>query len=87
LADETIIMAPATAQPLSFESEGNAGNTHENLREIFEIESCRRLRRLENSIRSARKLGTILDSSDDDHAGRGVDARIEDGASRRQRVA
>ena len=87
MADETIIMTPATAQPLSFESVGNAGNTHENFRETFAVERFRRRGRLEDSIRSARKLGTILDSSDDDHAGRGVDARIEDGASRRQRVA
>ncbi len=39
LADETIIMAPATTQTLSFESEGNAGNTHENFRKTFAVEN------------------------------------------------
>jgi len=35
--DETIIVTPATTQSLSFESEGNAGNTHKNFRETFAI--------------------------------------------------
>ena len=86
MADETIIMTPATAQPLSFESEGNAGYTHENFREIFAVESFRRRGRLEDSVRTAGKLGAIANASRDDHARRCIDARIEDGASRRKRV-
>ena len=31
LADETIIVAPATAKALTFESEGDAGNTYNDL--------------------------------------------------------
>ena len=86
MADETIIMTPATAQPLSFESEGNAGYTDQNIRETFAVEHVRRCGRLEDFIRTAGKLGAIANASRDDHVVRGIDPRIEDGASRRERV-
>ena len=78
-------MTPASSQALAFATEGDAGHTDKNVREIFAVESLRRLRRLEDSVRTARELGAIPDASRDDHAR--LDARIEDGASRRQRVA
>ena len=84
-------MTPATAQPLTFESKGNAGNAHENFREIFAVESFRRRGRLEDSVRTADKLGAIANASGDYRAGRSIDTsmagtaarptRIEDGAS------
>jgi len=77
LADETIIMTPATAQPLTFESEGNAGNTHENFRETFAVESRRQLGRLEDSMRAGDELGAIANASRDDHARDAINARIE----------
>ena len=55
-------MTPATAQPLSFESEGDAGNTDENFRRTFAVENLRRRGRLEDSIRTARKLGAIANA-------------------------
>ena len=76
-------MAPATAQSLSFESEGNAGNTDKNFREIFAVESLRRLRRLEDSVRTARQLGAIADASRHDHASRSFDARLMAGTAAR----
>ncbi len=79
-------MTPATAQPLSFESEGNAGNTHENFRETFAVENFRRRGRLEDSIRTADKLGAIANASRDYRAIRSINPRIEDSASRRERV-
>ena len=91
-------MAPATPQPLAFESEGDAGNTDENFREIFAVENFRRRGRLKDSIGAAGKVGTIADTSGDDRASRGVaplslagtaarPTRIEDGASRPQCVS
>ena len=74
-------MTPATAQPLSFESEGNAGYTHENIREIFAVENVRRRGRLEDSIRTAGKLGAIANASRDYRAVYSINPRIEDGAS------
>jgi len=71
-------MTPATAQSLSFESEGDAGNTYENFRELFAVERLGRLGRLEDSIRAAGELGSIANSSRDDRARRRVNARIED---------
>ena len=79
-------MTPATAQPLSFESEGNAGYTHENIREIFAVENVRRRGRLEDSIRTAGKFGAIANASRDDCAGCTIYPWIEDCASRRERV-
>ncbi len=79
-------MTPATAQPLSFESEGNAGYTHENFREIFAIERLRRRGRLEDSIRTADELGAIVNASRDYRARCSIDPRIEGRASRRERV-
>ena len=73
-------MTPATTQSLSFESEGNAGNTHENFREFFAVESFRRRGRLEDSIRAGRELGVIANPSGNDHARRAIDAWIEDRA-------
>ena len=34
LRDETIIVAPATAKALTFETEGNAGNTYNDLLKV-----------------------------------------------------
>ena len=87
MADEAIIVTPATAQSLAFESEGNAGNTHENFRETFAIESFRRRRRLEDSVRAGDKLGAIANASRDYCAIYRIDPRIEDGAFRCQRVS
>jgi len=84
LADETIIMTPATTQSLPFESESNAGNTHENFRETFAVENFRRFGRLEDSVRTARELGAIVKASRY-HGGR-LDPRIENCASRSQRI-
>ena len=86
MADETIIVTPATAQSLPFESEGNSGNTHENFRETFAVENFRRRGRLEDSICSAHELGAIANTSRSYRAICGIDARIEDGAVRRERV-
>lgn len=97
MGDETIIVTPATAQSLSFESEGNAGNTDENFRENFAVENFRRRRRLEDSVRAGDKLGAIANPSRDYRAIRNFDppsmagtaacpTRIEDGAIRLQRV-
>ena len=77
-------MTPATAQPLSFESEGNAGYTHENFRETFAVENFRRRGRLEDSIRTAGKLGAIANASRDYLVIRSIHPRIEDRASRRE---
>ncbi len=77
-------MTPATTQSLTFESEGNAGNTHENFRETFAVESFRQLRRLEDSVRAARELGAIANPSRDDRAC--LYPRIETGASRLQHI-
>ncbi len=87
LADETIIMTPATTQSLSFDTEGNAGNTDQNFRETFAVERLGRRGRLQDSIRAARKLGTIANPSRDDSARHRIDARVENGAARRQRVS
>ena len=87
MADETIIVTPATAQSLSFESEDNAGNAHENFRETFAIENFRRRRRLEDPIRAGDKLGAIANASRDYRAICRIDPRIEDGAVRCQRVS
>ena len=84
MADETIIMTPATAQPLSFESEGNAGYTHEDFRETFAVENFRRRGRLEDSICTADELVAIADASR--YYLVIPSPRIEDGASRRERV-
>jgi len=77
-------MTPATTQSLTFESEGNAGNTHENFRETFAVESLRRFGRLEDSVRTARELGAIVNASRDYRAS--MDPRIENCASRSQRL-
>ena len=79
-------MTPATTQSLTFESEGNAGNTDENFREFFAVESFRRRGRLEDSIRAGRELSVIANPSGNDLAGRAIDARIEYRAARRLRV-
>ena len=77
-------MTPATTQSLTFESEGNAGNTHENFRETFAVESFRQRRRFEDSVRTARELGAIANASRNDRAR--LDARKENGASGLQRI-
>ena len=79
-------MTPATAQPLSFESEGNAGYTHENFRETFAVENFRRRGRLEDSVRTAGELGAIANASRNYLARYSINPRIEDSASRRERV-
>lgn len=87
MADETIIVTPATAQPLTFESEGNAGNTDQNFRELFAVERLQRIVRLEDSVGTADELGAIANPSRDDRAGCNVDARIEDRAPQSQCVS
>ncbi len=79
-------MTPATTQSLTFESEGNAGNTDENFREFFAIENFRRRGWLEDSICAGRKLGLIANPAGNDHARLAIDARIEYRAARLQRV-
>ena len=81
LADKTIIMAPAPAKALAFESEGNAGNAYDDLSELRTIQLVRRLRRLEDSEGAAMKLGAIANPSRNDSARRHVDPRIEDRAA------
>ncbi len=75
-------MTPATAEALAFNSEGDAGNTNENFRELFAVEQLRRRGRLEDSICTADEFGVIADASREDRARRSVNARIEDGAAR-----
>jgi len=79
-------MTPATAQSAAFESEGDAGNTYENFRELFAIERLGRLGRLEDSIRTAGEFGSIANPARDDRARCRVNPRIEDGAAGSQRV-
>lgn len=79
-------MTPATAQPLAFESEGNAGNTDENFREHLAVERLGRRRRLGDSIRTAGEFAAGVNPSRDYHIRRSIDPRIEDGPSGRQRV-
>ena len=79
-------MTPATAQSAAFESEGDARNAYENFRELFAIERLGRLGRLEDSIRTAGKFGSIANPARDDLARRRVNPRIEDGAAGSQRV-
>ncbi len=67
-ADETIIVAPATTKALTFESEGNAGNTYDDLLKVRWIERVRRVGRLEDSKGPAMKLGAIANPSCDDTA-------------------
>lgn len=75
-------MAPATAKALTFESEGHAGNTYDDLFELGTIERVRRLRRLEDVVGAAAELGAVADASGNDRARRHVDLRIEDRAAR-----
>src|SRR5271154_6508986 len=86
LADETIIMTPATTQSLSFGSEGNAGNTDENFRENFAVENFRRRGRREDSKCAGSELGEIANPAGNDHARRSVEARVEYSAARSLRV-
>src|SRR5208283_56346 len=76
-------MTPATTQPLTFGSEGNAGNTDENFRETFAVENFRRHGRLKDSECAGSELGVIANPAGNDHAARAVDAWIEDRAARR----
>jgi len=84
--DETIIVAPATAKALTFDSEGNAGNTYDNLSELGTIQRVRRVRWLEDVVGAAMKLGAIANASGDDSAPLCIDARIEDRAAGAQRI-
>ena len=86
MADETIIVTPATTQALAFATKGDTGNTDENFCKTFRLERRRRRRRLEDSVSAARELARIADASGDEHVGGGLDARVEDGASRAHRV-
>lgn len=79
-------MTPTTTQALTFDAEGNAGNTDQNFRKLFAVESFGRFRRLEDSVSAAAKLGTIANPARDDRADAGIDARKKDGAVRRERV-
>jgi len=85
-ADETIIMAPATAKALTFDSEGNAGNTNDDIFELVKIQRVRRVRWLEDVAGAAMKLRAIANPSRDDSARRHVDSRIENRASCAQRI-
>ena len=80
-ADETIIMAPATAKALTFDSEGNAGNAYDDVSELGTIQRVRRVRWLEDVAGAAMKLRAIANPSRDDSARRHVDSRIEDRAA------
>ena len=86
LRDETIIVAPATAKALTFDSEGDAGNTYNDLLKLRCIERVRRIRRLEDSEGAAMKLGAIANASGNDRARRSIDTRIEDRAASAQRI-
>ena len=82
-ADETIIVAPATAKALAFDSEGHAGNTYNDMSKALRFEHFGRGRRLENSVRAAMKLGAIANAAGNDRTRRSVsfDLRIEDRAA------
>jgi len=79
-------MTPATTQALPFESEGDAGDTDQNFCELLAVERFGRLRRLEDSVSSAAKLGAIANPAGNDRAAGRIDARKKDGALRRKRV-
>jgi len=79
-------MTPATTQALPFESEGNAGDTDQNFRELLAVERFGRLRRLEDSVSAAAELGAIANPAGNDRAVGRIDARKKDGSVRRQRV-
>ena len=75
-------MTPASSQALAFATEGDAGNTDKNVREIFAVERLRRRGRLEDSVSTARELGAIANAMRDDRARRNINPRIEDSTSR-----
>jgi len=79
-------MTPASSQALAFATEGDAGHTDKNVREIFAVESLRQCGRLEDSVSTARELGAIANAVRDDRAGRCINPRIEDSAARGNRV-
>ena len=88
-------MTLAPAQSLSFESEGNAGNAHENFPEFFAVESLRRFGRLEDSVSTAHEFGPIANPSRDYRVIRNFESmagtaarptRVEDSAARLERV-
>jgi len=81
LRDETIIVAPATAKALTFDSESNAGNAYDDESELGTIELFCGVRRLEDSESAAMKLGAIANPSGNDRARARVDTRIEDRAA------
>ncbi len=77
-ADETIIIATATTKALAFESESHAGNAYDDLSEPCRLERVGRLRRLEDSVGAAVKLGAIANAPGNDRARGRIDPRIED---------
>jgi hypothetical protein len=81
-------MAPAPAKALTFDPEGDAGNAYYYLRELFDFERLGRLGRLEDSVCAALQLAMCADAARGHRARRPdlIDARIEDRASRRERV-
>ena len=86
-------MAPAPAKALTFDPEGDAGNAYYYLRELFlrelfDFERLGRLGRLENSVCAALQLAMCADAARGHRARRPdlIDTRIEDRASRRERV-
>ena len=85
-ADETIIVAPATAKALTFASESHAGNADDDLSEVLKFERVGRLRRLEDVVRAAIKLGAIANPPRGHRADTGIDLRIEDRAAGAYRV-
>jgi hypothetical protein len=80
LADETIIVAPATAKALTFDSEGDARNTYDDLSELRTIECVSRFSRLEDPEGAAMKLPAIANPSSDNSPRHHLDSRIKNRA-------
>lgn len=75
-------MAPAPAKALAFETEGDAGNAYQDIRELCDVERVRRRGRLEDSVGAALHLEMSANAARSDRGGRaGIDAREEHRAS------
>lgn len=77
-ADETIVVTPAPTKALAFESESHAGNAYDDFSGACSLERVGRLRRLEDSVGAAVKLGAIANAPGNDRARGSIDSRIED---------
>lgn len=71
-------MAPATAQALTFETEGDAGNANENRRELACVKQLNRRHRLHDSKFTGHQLGPIAHAMGRHLSGRRIDAREKD---------